>query len=187
MRAPPWFLDRIAHPQLPLWLAHDGDGALVWVSFADPARTPLASLARFTSAPIEVQREITKARRQLVEYLAGQRRSFSLRTRPIGTAFQRAAWQALTDIKYGRTRSYAQQAAAIDKPKAVRAVGRANGANPLPIVVPCHRVIGGDGTMTGFGGGIAIKRWLLELERRCTPPSWSPSSRAGTQQLTMFG
>ncbi len=182
-----WYLDRIAHPQLPLWIAHDADGALVWVSFADPARTPLAALSRFACAPIEVQREVTKARRQLLQYLAGQRRSFSLRTRPIGTAFQQAAWEALTDIEYGRTRSYAQQAAAMDKPKAVRAVGRANGANPLPIVVPCHRVIGGDGTMTGFGGGVAVKRWLLELERRRRPPSWSPSSRAGVQQLTMFG
>jgi methylated-DNA-[protein]-cysteine S-methyltransferase len=183
-----WWLDRLGHPQIPLWIAHDADDALVWIAFADPQRCPLATLAGLAPGAVGIERRAdTPARRQLLEYLAGRRRRFSLPTRARGTAFQREAWQALTDIPYGRTRSYGQQAAAIDKPAAVRAVGRANGVNPLAIVVPCHRVIGGDGGMTGFGGGIAVKRWLLELERRKQPPTWSPSARAGTQQLDLFG
>jgi len=83
---------------------------------------------------------------------------------PRGTAFQREVWNALRDIPYGATISYAQLAQRIGKPSAMRAVGAANGRNPLPIVVPCHRVIGADGSLTGFGGGLPTKRFLLELE-----------------------
>ena len=101
---------------------------------------------------------------QLQEYLAGSRKTFDLRLRPLGTEFQRAAWEVLTTIPYGETRSYGQQAAAMDNPRAVRAVGQANGENPIPIVIPCHRVIGADGSLTGFGGGLVAKRWLLEHE-----------------------
>ena len=81
-----------------------------------------------------------------------------------GTAFQRLAWRALTEIAYGVTRTYAEQAARIGRPSAVRAVGAANGRNPIPIIVPCHRVIGHDGSLTGFGGGLKRKRYLLEHE-----------------------
>ncbi|SDD53748.1 methylated-DNA--[protein]-cysteine S-methyltransferase [Aquimonas voraii] len=101
---------------------------------------------------------------QLHEYFAGRRRRFELPLAPQGTEFQRAAWQALAAIPFGETRSYAQQAAALGKPAATRAVGAANGRNPLPIVLPCHRVIGANGALTGFGGGIEIKRWLLAHE-----------------------
>lgn len=109
------------------------------------------------------------ARRQLTAYFAGALRRFDLAISPTGTPFQQQVWRALGAIPYGETRSYGQLAASIGRPAAVRAVGRANGSNPLPIVVPCHRVIGGDGTLTGYGGGLAAKRWLLDLERRHAP------------------
>jgi methylated-DNA-[protein]-cysteine S-methyltransferase len=104
------------------------------------------------------------ARRQLDEYFAGERREFELPLAPRGTEFERHVWQALCTIPFGETRSYAEIAAAIGRPAACRAVGRANGSNPLPIVVPCHRVIGSDGSLTGFGGGLELKRFLLALE-----------------------
>ena len=104
------------------------------------------------------------ARRQLDEYFAGRRREFDLPLRPVGTAFQLTVWEALRDIPFGTTWSYAELASRIGKPSAMRAVGGANGRNPLPIVVPCHRVIGRDGSLTGFGGGVDIKAKLLALE-----------------------
>jgi methylated-DNA-[protein]-cysteine S-methyltransferase len=100
----------------------------------------------------------------LLEYFAGRRRRFELPLAPAGTAFQRQVWDALATIPWGELRSYADIARAIERPTAVRAVGAANGRNPLPIVVPCHRVIGSDGSLTGFAGGLEIKRQLLELE-----------------------
>jgi len=104
--------------------------------------------------------------RQLEEYFEGKRRKFDLSLRLDGTEFQTRAWRNLMEIPYGKTRSYGEQAALIGNPRASRAVGLANGKNPIPIVVPCHRVIGADGSLTGFGGGIARKRWLLAHERR---------------------
>jgi methylated-DNA-[protein]-cysteine S-methyltransferase len=104
------------------------------------------------------------ARRQLDEYFAGRRRSFDLPLRPLGTPFQLGVWEALRAIPFGATWSYADVAQRIGKPTATRAVGAANGRNPLPIVVPCHRVIGRDGSLTGFGGGVEIKAKLLALE-----------------------
>ena len=101
---------------------------------------------------------------QLLQYFAGGRKQFDLPLAPGGTAFQRSVWGALAAIPWGALRSYANIAAAIGKPTAVRAVGAANGRNPLPIVVPCHRVIGSNGSLTGFAGGLEIKRQLLELE-----------------------
>lgn len=101
---------------------------------------------------------------QLDEYFAGKRRRFELPLAPSGTPFQRKVWQQLRKIPYGRTITYAQLAHRVGNDAACRAVGAANGRNPLPIVVPCHRVIGSDGSLTGFGGGIAAKRKLLELE-----------------------
>jgi methylated-DNA-[protein]-cysteine S-methyltransferase len=106
-----------------------------------------------------------RTKRQLEEYFDGARRTFDIPLAPDGTDFQRAVWHALTTIPYGATRTYLDVAMYVDHPKAVRAVGAANGANPLPIVIPCHRVIGSDGSLTGFGGGLDAKRWLLDLER----------------------
>lgn len=103
-------------------------------------------------------------REQLNAYFAKELRIFKLPLAPRGTPFQLDVWRALRDIPYGETRSYAQIARTIGKPDAIRAVGAANGANPLPIVVPCHRVIGSNGSLTGFGGGLEAKRFLLDLE-----------------------
>ncbi len=102
--------------------------------------------------------------RQLAEYFRGARHRFELPLAPRGTDFQQMVWRALAAIPYGQTRSYGEIARAIGRPRAVRAVGAANGRNPLPIVVPCHRVIGSDGSLTGFAGGLAAKTCLLELE-----------------------
>lgn len=106
--------------------------------------------------------------RQLDDYFAGTRTTFELPLAPQGTAFQKAVWRALLDIPYGETTSYGALAARIGRPQASRAVGAANGANPLPVVVPCHRVIGADRSLTGFGGGLDIKRYLLAHEQRHT-------------------
>ncbi|MGH8033057.1 MAG: methylated-DNA--[protein]-cysteine S-methyltransferase [Luteimonas sp.] len=104
------------------------------------------------------------AAHQLAAYFTGDLRTFDLPLAPSGTAFQQTVWRALRDIAYGTTTSYGEIARRIDKPAAVRAVGAANGRNPLPIVVPCHRVIGTDGALTGFGGGLPTKQFLLTLE-----------------------
>ena len=110
-----------------------------------------------------------EARRQLQEYFDGERREFDLPLAPQGTLFQRQVWLALADIPYGSTISYAQLAMRVGRPAAMRAVGAANGRNPLPIVLPCHRVIGADGSLTGFGGGLPTKRFLLQLEGAIPP------------------
>jgi methylated-DNA-[protein]-cysteine S-methyltransferase len=104
--------------------------------------------------------------RQLRAYFAGERTTFDLPLAPRGTEFQQSVWSALLDIPYGETTSYSTIAERIGRRAAVRAVGAANGANPIPIVIPCHRVIGASGSLTGFGGGIEVKRQLLRLEAR---------------------
>ena len=109
---------------------------------------------------------------QLDAYFNGRLRRFDLALAPEGTPFQREVWSALTDIPYGETVSYSELARRIGRPAASRAVGAANGKNPLPIVVPCHRVIGANGSLTGFGGGLAIKRRLLELEAGSPGTFW---------------
>jgi methylated-DNA-[protein]-cysteine S-methyltransferase len=116
---------------------------------------------------------LIEAERQLGEYFAGGRTRFELPLELRGTEFQKKVWRALTEIPFGQTRTYFDIAKAIGSPKACRAVGAANGKNPLPIVIPCHRVIGADGTLTGFGGGLETKATLLALEAR---PSESPRS-----------
>jgi methylated-DNA-[protein]-cysteine S-methyltransferase len=105
------------------------------------------------------------ARRQLEQYFAGERRAFDLHVAPPGTPFQQAVWAELQRIGYGETISYAELAARIGRPTAIRAAGAANGANPISIIIPCHRVIGSNGSLTGYGGGLEAKRALLELER----------------------
>lgn len=101
---------------------------------------------------------------QLAEYFAGERRAFDLPLAPVGTAFQQAAWRALLAIPYGQTRSYAEQARALGRPTATRAVGAANGRNPIAIVIPCHRVIAANGGLGGYSGGLPVKQALLALE-----------------------
>ena len=107
-----------------------------------------------------------KAEKQLGEYFLGKRRVFELELEPEGTPFQLVVLDALVRIPYGETRSYREIAIGVGRPKAVRAVGAANGRNPLPIVIPCHRVIGTNGSLTGFGGGLEAKSFLLELEAK---------------------
>ncbi|HYG05841.1 MAG TPA: methylated-DNA--[protein]-cysteine S-methyltransferase [Stenotrophomonas sp.] len=107
---------------------------------------------------------VAEARTQLLDYLAGRRNAFDLPLQPQGTPFQCEVWQTLARIPFGQTWTYAQLALQIGKPTAMRAVGAANGRNPLPIVLPCHRVIGADGSLTGFGGGLPTKLALLRLE-----------------------
>jgi methylated-DNA-[protein]-cysteine S-methyltransferase len=141
----------IDSPVGPLTLV-ERDGALVRLSFgahgADEPATPV----------------LARAAAQLGEYFAGERRSFDLPLAPSGTEFQLACWRALAEIPYGETRSYGEQARNIGRPDRARAVGAANGANPIAIILPCHRVIGADGSLVGFGGGLETKRRLLDLE-----------------------
>ncbi len=106
-----------------------------------------------------------QALQQLSEYFSGSRQQFDLQIAPKGTAFQQSVWEELRKIPFGRTASYGEIAQRIGNPKACRAVGLANARNPLPIIVPCHRVIGKNGTLTGFGGGLELKQQLLDLER----------------------
>jgi len=159
-----WRADMVRHPVLPLLFALDEDDALVYVGLGAQA-SGLMRHARQHGASVRVEtRPRTDAGDQLAEYLAGRRRDFDLDVRLLGTSFQQEAWQALREIPFGETRSYAEQAEAMNRPGAARAVGHANGCNPVPIVVPCHRVIGHDGSLTGFGSGLPIKRWLLDHE-----------------------
>ena len=142
----------IASPLGRLRLTEEG-GALTRLDFVEdePLRPP--------ETPLLIQAE-----RELGEYFSGTRRGFDLPLAPQGTDFQRRVWRALQDIPYGQTRSYAQLAAAVGAPRACRAVGGANGRNPLPILIPCHRVIAADGRLAGFSAGLERKEALLELE-----------------------
>lgn len=120
---------------------------------------------RFPTEPADGSNKVLdQAAEQLDEYFSGQRRSFELPLDPSGTEFQQQVWWALADIPFGETSTYGKQAAAIGRPRAVRAVGAANGRNPLSIVLPCHRIVGADGKLTGFAGGLDTKRWLLDHE-----------------------
>ena len=112
---------------------------------------------------------ISETERQLSDYFSGKRRTFAVPLDVRGTAFQTAVWNALLTIPYGETRSYKQQAEAIGRPQAVRAVARANGDNRISIIIPCHRVIGSDGTLIGYGGGLWRKQHLLDLEAKGLP------------------
>jgi methylated-DNA-[protein]-cysteine S-methyltransferase len=145
-------------------LASATGGSLVELSLfasAAAARTAMPSCAELRP---DGPPPLLAARQQLAEYFAGERRAFALPLAPLGTDFERRVWQELAVIPYGETRSYAEVAAAIGRPAACRAVGRANGSNPIAVVIPCHRVIGSDGSLTGYGGGLPLKRFLLDLE-----------------------
>ena len=153
-----------ASPVGPLLLAAD-DEALRVIEFPSP-RHAVARDGDWREGDNAILRE---TRAQLEDYFAGRRRDFALPLGPRGTGFQRGVWHTLADIPYGTTISYAQLAQRVGKASAIRAVGAANGRNPLPIVLPCHRVVGSDGSLTGFGGGLPTKRFLLELEGALAP------------------
>lgn len=143
-------------PLGPLFLAADAEG--LRMLYMDPfPREPLPDWQ-------PAARELDEVCRQLDDYFAGRREHFELKLAPVGTAFQRRVWQALLEIPFGRTWSYRDLALHIDKPDAIRAVGTANGANPISLIIPCHRVIGSNGTLVGYGGGLPRKEWLLRHE-----------------------
>ena len=154
------FYTMLASPVGELLLAGD-ESALHMIGFPS-GRGAVAPDADWERNPAP----FAEATRQLDDYFAGKRRTFDLPLAPTGTPFQRDVLSALQQIPYGETRSYGDLAKAVGRPKASRAVGAANGRNPLPIVIPCHRAIGSDGSLTGFGGGLPAKRFLLDLERR---------------------
>ena len=158
----------------PLLCVVNTEGAVVRIEFNETGeggdrRSVLEKLEDAGIEIVEDAERTAEVRRQLAEYFAGDRREFDLELAPEGTPFERSVWEALRAIPFGETRSYSEIAAAIGHPGAARAVGRANGANPIPIVVPCHRVIGANGSLTGFGGGMENKSRLLELEGGALP------------------
>ena len=166
MTQPIWFTE-IESPVGPLRLAADEAG-LRRIDF-------LAGSGE--SAPpsdwIRAEARLKPVIQQLKEYFAGARRDFEGPLAPEGTPFQQRVWQCLREIPYGATVSYGELAARVGNPKASRAVGLANGRNPIPIVIPCHRVIGKNGTLVGYGGGLAIKQKLLAIEGRAPLSLWA--------------
>lgn len=141
------------------------DSGLTGVWF--PGKGPVAA-ARLDDERGPASALLARASEQLAEYFAGTRTTFDLPLDAGGTAFERRVWDALRTIPYGTTLSYSELARRLGDPRATRAVGAANGKNPIPIIVPCHRVIGANGALTGFGGGLDRKRWLLEHEGALT-------------------
>lgn len=133
----------------------------------DPAsHAAPVQVLHLTAATAAQRRLLENCCQQLAEYFAGHRMQFDLPLAPAGTEFQRSVWQGLCRIPYGQTQSYGQLAASLGKVKAMRAVGSANGRNPIAIIVPCHRVIGADGRLTGYAGGLTRKVWLLQHEQQ---------------------
>ena len=152
------YWERITSPICDFTVVVDANGVVLRIHLAADGTLP---------DPAGAERDPVRcheATRQLSEYLAGRRRSFSLSVDPVGTDFQRRVWAAVGEIPFGRTSTYGAVAARLGDPKMVRAVGRANGANPIPILIPCHRVVGAGGDLVGYGGGLPLKAALLELE-----------------------
>lgn len=156
----PYFCKLIASPvgMLTLVASDQGLTAILWEN-DNPQRVRLPPLTENNQHPL-----LLEAERQLNDYFAGRRQRFDLPLDFVGTEFQKKVWAALVAIPFGETRSYGEIARQIGHPQAVRAVGAANGRNPLSIVAPCHRVIGANGKLTGFAGGLAIKAFLLNIE-----------------------
>ncbi len=137
------------------------DGGLIELAFAEGRTAPVIDPA-WAAGGAPLQEPV----RQLRAFFAGELRDFDLPLKPRGTAFQQRVWELLREIPFGKTLSYGELARRVGNPAASRAVGLANGSNPIAIVVPCHRVIGSNGKLTGYGGGLENKRWLLDFERR---------------------
>jgi methylated-DNA-[protein]-cysteine S-methyltransferase len=155
------YFDTFPTPLGDFSVALDETGAVVATAFGGAAQLR----QRFKSkALVRDPKRAGEVRREIEEFLEGDRREFSLKLAPEGTAFQKRVWSALRNIPFGETRSYGQLAAELGSPGAARAVGRANAANPICLLVPCHRVVGADGSLTGFAFGVDLKRRLLELE-----------------------
>lgn len=161
----PVYYDRFDSPIGPLTIAADASG-LRHVLFAQHCRPARDQASWLLASDADV---LVQPRRQLLQYLNGQRQHFDLALAPVGTDFQRTVWQALARIPFAATWSYRQLATEIGRPTATRAVGAANSRNPLPIILPCHRVVGSNGGLTGFAGGLEVKQALLALENAQAP------------------
>jgi len=162
------YMDTIDDSPGPFAFAVDDDGALVWLQFLDGdyPRSIDAELTRKGYQPASDLERTARARTELLEYCSGARQAFTLPLALTGTDWQVAVWQALTRIPFGETRTYGQIAASLGRPTAARAMGRANATNHIPLVVPCHHVVGASGALTGFEGGLHIKARLLAHEAR---------------------
>lgn len=160
----PVLVDRIDSPLGPL-TALQRDGALIGL-YMTPQRHAPKPQANWTPT----DQPFAGLRQQLDEYFGGQRQQFELALAPEGSTFQRKVWEALLQIPYGQTRRYGQLAEQLGQPGAARAVGLANGRNPIGIIIPCHRVVGSQGALTGYGGGLDRKRRLLDHEQACSAP-----------------
>jgi methylated-DNA-[protein]-cysteine S-methyltransferase len=160
------FRSTLETPVGTIGIAVDAQGTLVEILL--PNRRPSVSSSEPPSPAAD--RGMQNARAQLREYFLGKRRTFALPLAPHGSAFEQQVWTQLLAVPYGATTSYGAIAAGLGLINGAPAVGRANGANPIPIVIPCHRVIGSDGELTGYGGGLPLKRALLELEGALSPP-----------------
>jgi methylated-DNA-[protein]-cysteine S-methyltransferase len=159
--------DTMPSPVGPLLLSADETGLTgVWFEQSRHGRPEVGGAGWIAAAECAgpACELLAEARAQLDAYFAGGRTAFDLPLAPRGTPFQLRVWAALRELRYGETISYAELARLVGDPRAVRAVGGANGRNPLPVIVPCHRVVGTDGSLTGFGGGVERKRWLLAHE-----------------------
>ena len=156
------YTHQLSTPLGPMLGAVDASGALVLLSFRDGeyARDPLAGLGATMPAPGRLARVVE----QLDAYFRGELREFDLPLAPRGTPFQQRVWDELRRVPFGKTITYRELATRVGRPAAARAAGRANATNPLPVVIPCHRVVGADGSLTGYAGGIHFKRALLTLE-----------------------
>ncbi|MBC8154249.1 MAG: methylated-DNA--[protein]-cysteine S-methyltransferase [Bacteroidetes bacterium] len=143
------------------------DTAILGVFFADGTKKNAPGQPASDIVP-DVMRQCLV---ELADYFAGTRQAFTVPYRLVGSDFRRSVWQQLTQIPYGQTITYGEQARRLGNPKAVRAVGTTNSSNPISIIVPCHRVVGANGDLVGFGGGLAAKRWLLDHERQFCPPA----------------
>jgi methylated-DNA-[protein]-cysteine S-methyltransferase len=160
------YLETVASPAGPLTFAVNEDGALLFLSFLEGhyPTTIEEDLAAEGYACVEDRERTAHVRQQLVEYAGGQRQTFDLPVVLVGTEWQRSVWMALMQVPFGETRSYGDIARSLGRPQASRAVGRANGTNRIPLVIPCHRIVGADGSLTGFGGGLHLKTALLTHE-----------------------
>ena len=161
--------ERFSTPLGPM-LAIGNDEGIYLLEFTDrrALESELKQLEKYFKATIlpGANKHINELKKQLNEYFEGTRKQFTVPLKTFGTEFQKKAWEALLTIPFGTTRSYKEQAEIIKHPKAVRAVGTANGCNRIAIVIPCHRVIGENGKLTGYGGGLWRKQWLLDLEKK---------------------
>ena len=173
------YLDSVEESPGPLTFAVNDDGALLWLQFLDGryARTIEQEVERAGYHIACDQARTARARAVLLEYCAGGRRTFDVPLVFAGSTWQNTVWRALTSIPFGETRTYAEVAALVGRPGAARAMGRANATNRIPLVIPCHRVVGANGSLTGFGGGLHLKTRLLAHEARVRDTIFQLSGR----------